>query len=242
MDFQTVINELEVTGIYIILPTEQLDRNVYVAVKDKLEKIGGKYNKKLKGFSFKSDPSSLLSKIQNGEKVNIKKDFQFFETPLELANRVVEEADIKEGHLVLEPSAGRGAIALQVSHLAIVDVCELFEENATHLKGVIRLNFLGNDFLSLPSEEKYDRVVANPPFSNNQDIDHIRKMYSMLKPGGRIVSVASSSWTFGSQKKQVEFREWLDELGADIQDVEEGTFKESGTNVRTTLIIIDKAA
>jgi len=39
-------------------------------------------------------------------------------------------------------------------------------------------------------------IIANPPFSNRQDIDHILTMYEVCEPGGRIVTLSSPSWIF----------------------------------------------
>lgn len=36
------------------------------------------------------------------------------------------------------------------------------------------------------------------------------------------------------------FEEWLELVGAEVQMVERGTFKEAGTNVGACIIIIDK--
>lgn len=85
-----------------------------------------------------------------------------------------------------------------------------------------------------------DRKIANPPFSKNQDIDHIRKMYECLKVGGRIVTIASKHWQISTNKKEAAFSEWLDKLDAEIIDVEAGEFKESGTSIATCIIVIDK--
>lgn len=76
--------------------------------------------------------------------------------------------------------------------------------------------------------------------NKNQDIDHIKKMYSLLAKDGQLITIASSSWTFGSQKKQVEFKRWLEEdVAANWVDLEGGEFKSSGTNVKGTLITIN---
>jgi uncharacterized protein YecE (DUF72 family) len=74
-------------------------------------------------------------------------------------------------------------------------------------------------------------LSQTPPFNKNQDIDHIQKMFSCLKKGGKLISIASKSWFYGNQKKQVAFREWLSMLGATIEKIENGAFKKSGTNV-----------
>jgi selenocysteine lyase/cysteine desulfurase len=64
-------------------------------------------------------------------------------------------------------------------------------------------------------------------------------MFSMLKSGGRLVSITSVSWTTGTQKKQVAFREWLNNHGAVVFLNEAGAFKSSGTTVATATIILN---
>jgi hypothetical protein len=64
-------------------------------VKNKLELIGGKWKGgKVGGFVFQEDPTDMLEQIANGENRKLKKEFQFFATPDELADKLVELADI----------------------------------------------------------------------------------------------------------------------------------------------------
>ncbi len=35
----------------------------------------------------------------------------------------------------------------------------------------------------------YSRVIMNPPFSHGQDIRHILRAFSLLRPGGVLVAV-----------------------------------------------------
>jgi acetylornithine deacetylase/succinyl-diaminopimelate desuccinylase-like protein len=65
-------------------------------------------------------------------------------------------------------------------------------------------------------------------------------MYEFLNVSGRLVSIASKSWQTGQQKLQKDFRDWLEEVGGEVEEVEAGAFKESGTNVATVIITIDK--
>lgn len=122
------------------------------------------------------------------------------------------------------------------------DICELMESNQDILEKNPSVHFIGDDFLALSAEynNSFDRIIANPPFSKNQDIDHIYKMYDVLADGGRIVTIASKHWQHSSKNKEKAFREWLDSVGAEIEDVGAGEFKESGTNVATVIIVIDK--
>jgi len=247
-----VLKQCTVENNIVKLPDVQLDRKLYQEVAGAIQAIGGKWKGgKVAGFVFPSGYESkieeLLGKVASGESTNLKKDFQFFATPAALADRLVQMAVICNTDLVLEPSAGQGAIieAIQrnVNLIIPVDYIELMDINRTILssKKLRAEQLIVNDFLDLEdSENEYDVIVANPPFTKNQDIDHIRKMYSVLKTGGRIVTLASTSWQHGSQKKQIAFREWLESIDAEISPVEAGAFKESGTMVPTVIIEINK--
>lgn len=241
---EQILQNCTVEGTVVKLPVGQLDRKLYLEVAKSLELIGGKWKGgKVSGFVFQTDPTELLNEIANGDKRNLKKEFQFFATPRELANELVFQAQIEPYHDILEPSAGQGAIVNAINNLypdLLVDCFELMPVNQTILKKNPQVVFLGDDFLKEDKCKKYDRIIANPPFTKNQDIDHILEMYKCLKPGGRLVSISSPSWSAGSQKKQILFRNWLDELGADLIEIKKGRFKESGTMVGGMIIIINK--
>lgn len=242
---EQVIQNCTISGNAVSLPDGQLDKKTYAGVKKKLEDIGGKWKTNKQAFVFESDPTELLARISQGEKVNLKQDFQFFSTPLSLGEYMVELAEIDEEDKVLEPSAGDGAILklLLKTDSAEIDAIELMEQNFLKLieiDGIRELSISQGDFLKMDAYEYYTKIVANPPFTKNQDIDHVRRMFMCLAPGGRIVTIMSQSWLTGTQKKQVAFKKWLEELGATIEKVDAGAFKESGTNVATTIVTINK--
>lgn len=238
-ELQISIGKCSLFENVVYLPIEQLSN--YQDVRKALINAGGTYNKNK--FIFSGDAKPYIDMLMKGDKVNIKKEYQFFATPPDLARRLVELANINSPDLlVLEPSAGQGAIVkalLNKEPGLIIHAYELMEANRTVLSSIKDCVILGEDFLQ-GNDHKFDRIVANPPFSKNQDINHVLKMYARLKKGGRIVSITSNSWRTGQQKKQVEFRNWLDSIDARIEDIDAGEFKESGTNISTTLLIIDK--
>lgn len=241
-----VLSMCNITYDHIVkLPDIKLDKKIYDEVKSIIDKNGGKWKGgKTQGFQFGFDPTELFEKLQSGEEVNNKKEFQFFATPDEVINLMITKASLEKTDVVLEPSAGQGAIVDRILPLCKeVHLCELMPENRQILekKGY---TVMGGDFLALNDNIneniKYNKIIANPPFSKNQDIDHVRKMYAMLKKGGRLVSIMSTSWMIGTQKKQEEFKIWLREIGASFEVIDEGAFKKSGTNVKTAMVTIDK--
>lgn len=243
MTKEDVLKDCKVSGNIVTLPPGQLDRKLYMEVAKSLELIGGKWKGgKVMGFVFNEDPSELLEQIQGGEKRNLKKEFQFFGTPDELADELVWDANIKEEDEILEPSAGQGAIVKAIQREFYqgrpVWGYELMPVNQTFLRKIPGFKLIDDDFLKC--DTSFDKIIANPPFNSNKDILHIRKMYDCLKPKGRLVTIASKHWEYSGNKKETEFRFWLREVGAKITDIQAGRFKESGTNIATCKIIIDK--
>lgn len=165
----------------------------------------------------------------------------FFPTPESRARHIVELADIEPGMKVLEPSAGNGMLAdAAKAQGADVETVEL----ASDLRDILKEKgheVVGDDFLAF-NGKGYDRIVMNPPFSNDMDIDHVRHAYDMLKPGGKMVAVMSSMAGERSNNKNRAFKDWLAELDATQEMDPEGTFKESinQTGVRTKTVEIEK--
>lgn len=238
-----VLQKCTVEGNIVKLPDVQLDRKLYLEVKKAIELIGGKWKGgKTWGFVFQTDPTDLLDSIANGKNVNLKKDFQFFATPKKIAEMLVDYANIENHDTVLDPSAGQGAIIQEINKQTNVcpDCFELMETNRIILKkSGLYFNLIGDDFLK-SDDRKYTKIVANPPFSKNQDIDHVYKMWSKLARGGRLVTIMSRHWMDSNNKKETQFREFLEGVYADTILLDAGEFKESGTNILTVIVIIDK--
>ena len=161
-------------------------------------------------------------------------------TPAKIADLAVSKfTSIEPDMTILEPSAGRGALVEAVHRRcpsAVVDCYELMPENVTFLEKVEGAHIIGTDFTK--AEGKWQRIIANPPFSGNQDIDHVYMMYDHLQIGGEMSVITSQHWKFAQDNKCQYFRQWLQDNNADITDIDSGEFKESNTSVATSLIHI----
>jgi hypothetical protein len=238
-DILNILDKCKIEGNILYLPEQQLDRKTYTDVNKCLDSIGGKWNKKAKGHVFEEDPTELLENLMLiGEITDIRKQFQYFPTPKEIALNMIEMADIKPGDILIEPSAGQGSISDYFPKDNPCLLIELNEANAKVLedKGFIVIidNFLNCSF------DKANKIIMNPPFSKQQDVDHILHAYELLKNGGTLVSVVSESPFFRENKKSVDFRNFLEENNAEVIELPDGAFKESGTMVKTRIIKIMK--
>lgn len=241
-NIMAILSRVTIEGNKIFLTCGQLDRKEYLAVNQVLENIGGKWNKKEKAHVYPEDPTEKFENVLLTGEIKPPENYGFFPTPENIVKKIIELADIQPDHAVLEPSAGQAAILSKVPPCARLDCVELLDDNIAFLRAK-GYNPIQADFLTVTNLlTKYDRIVANPPFSYKghpqADIDHIQHMLTFLKPGGRIVSVMSSGITFRQNKKSVDMREFIEAHGQ-IIPLPEQSFKQSGTNVNTIIIVIN---
>ena len=169
----------------------------------------------------------------------------YFPTPEPVARQVIELAGVREGHQVLEPSAGTGHIArLAAETGATVHCIELQSHMAEQLRrsGLYQTVVTGSFLECKPFPHLvFDRIVMNPPFENGADMDHVEHALQFLAPGGVLVAVLSSMSGLRNRKRDKAFMEVLDRYGAGRTELPRDAFKEAGTNVATCLIRLVRA-
>ncbi|MCA5613062.1 SAM-dependent DNA methyltransferase [Bacteroides fragilis] len=226
------------------LPQVQFNKKSYADAKKWIEEAGGSWQGgKVQGFTFPFNAERVFSILKDGKRCNLQQEYQFFETPDGVADWLVMLAGgIHEDDTVLEPSAGRGAL-IKAIHRAcpsvMVECYELMPENREFLHSLGNVILLGEDFAK-DSIGSYSKIIANPPFVNNQDIDHVRLMYERLEEGGTLAAITSPHWKFASEKKCAAFRQWIDEVHGQVFEIGAGEFKESGTSISTMAVVINK--
>lgn len=187
--------------------------------------------------------TKLTKKVEETIRANRNAYNDFFPTDNDtLADQVIDEADIQPGMKVLEPSAGMGHLADKIKDTgADLDVGEYAYTMSELLKAKGH-NVVSGDFLDYNPGEIYDRIVMNPPFSHDADVNHVTHALTMLKPGGRLVAITSSMAGDRSNSANKNFREYLDAVGAVERPNPDNSFKDSlnPTGVNTKTIIIDK--
>lgn len=177
----------------------------------------------------------MAARHENGTAPRAVSAFQLFQTPAEIAERMVFALEFWADGRVLEPSAGLGRIldALaprQPREVVAVEVsatiaAELYRQERPGVKLIQR------DFLTCTSVELgvFDAIAMNPPFHMRADIRHILHARTFLKPGGMVVALCLNTRHRAEALRQI----------ADTwEELPEGAFAKEGTRVSTVMLTI----
>lgn len=172
---------------------------------------------------------------KKAESTELSKDLQYYPTPKAAAETLIEQARLWKAESVLEPSCGCGRlldeIRLKDGNIKTFGV-EVDYNRAQEAKNKGHSVQVAN-FLKLSPQETFDRVIMNPPFAGKHYVKHIDHAYKFLKTGGRLVSIlpitAKTDHNILDKKYNCA---WY--------DLPFGSFRESGTNINTTIVVIDK--
>ncbi|MGW0009930.1 class I SAM-dependent methyltransferase [Streptomyces tendae] len=185
----------------------QLDRKLYERVNFALQALGGAWHRYKKAHIFTIDAADAIAGLLATGEVITDVDRGFYPTPQPTVERLLDLAELEPGCEVLEPSAGRGAIAEAVAARgAIVDCVELDTARAEHIRaGGYARQVTNADFFSVPVERRYQRVIMNPPFAGRQDIRHVERALRFIQPGGLLVAIMYGSLTYRSDRRTKDF-------------------------------------
>lgn len=253
--------EMRSDGALLKLPPGQLERKLYVEVNKALEGCGGKWNRKAAGHLFSSDPRAHLGVVvETGTGVNLQQARQAFYTPDAVADRVIALAEIEPGavRFILEPSYGGGSLIRAIKRAyperqsmvvhgkemdrAAHDAFDKTWRAAPRDYPTMHLECV--DFLTLSPpenarEDGYDSIVMNPPFTKGQDVAHVTHAFRFIKPDGLLVAVMPGSIpTRNRVKADKAFQKLYEDNGGRTEDVPDGAFAESGTNIRTVIVTL----
>jgi predicted RNA methylase len=172
----------------------------------------------------------LAARHENGTAPRAVSAFQLFQTPPELAARLVAALGDSVRGRILEPSAGLGRIldvlptGCDVVAVEMAPQCagELYQQNRPGVR------ILQRDFLACTVAEfgLFDAVAMNPPFHMRADIRHILHALTFLKPGGKLAALCMDT------RHRAEA---LRGLAHSWEVIPAGAFNKEGTGVGTVL-------
>lgn len=197
----------------------------------------------LKEMAPKNDPNKdkLRELLIKARSFNIP---GFFPTSDNLILMMLKEAQIRPGEVILEPSAGIGSICDHIKEYhpnCIVDCVEI-NHSLVEILNLKKHNPYHGDIFDYNVSIKYDKIIMNPPFENNQDIEHVMHCYeNYLKEGGRLIALTSIGAYKNTRTINNRFKQWLSTKPYSIQEISNafnGAFR--NTSVSVILFVIEK--
>lgn len=245
-----VLRGAEIDGNKVRI-VQQLDQKLYAEVAKLLKKYGAKWNRKEQANIIPDAylPQFLedLSSGQLRKQKSIQQEIGFFPTPMEYAEILVRRvSSFIPGGMVLEPSAGHGALidAALAYRPDGINAIESFRANFEVLLEKYKENpfvsFGQMDFLETVPVPNYDVVLMNPPFGKNQGAKHLLHALRYLKPTGHLAAIMPAGVEHNSDQYNSLIRRFVRDSGEQLERQPNGAFAESGTNVATTYVFIAK--
>ena len=178
--------------------------------------------------------------------------FQQFSTPVDLAALAVLAAQARATDIVLEPSAGHGALVSLLPPVAEIHLNELDAKRRDKLKllfdAATLTGFDGAMLTSLAASDLQPTLILmNPPFSRSQGrgadefaaVRHLRAAIAKLSPGGRIVAIMPDWFTTSAKMERI-YRDTFANCTVQTSCRLAKCYHKQGTSVAVRLMVIDK--
>lgn len=227
------------------LALPQMDPKLYTKVASVLEACGIQWNRKRKTHVLSPDSlQELRAAVESGIYYDSARALEFFatakETARDLALMLADKLRDEDAPIVLEPSAGEGALIcalLEVMPNARVVGVELDPRRARTLAerfaGDPRVTIHQGDILTF-SHAGFDGVIMNPPFEAS--LSHVMHTFSLLKPTGTLVGIAMTT-----RKKDRDMALFLQQRGALVWPTEDKAFVGTTVNATCFRILNDRS-
>ena len=180
----------------------------------------------------------------------------FYPTPQALADKLLEGIDNRLVHSVLEPSAGKGDLAMAFVqkrrrwtgrwYRDDKEAVKTFDVDCIEIDPTLRQTLEGqgfrvvhDDFLTYQTQKRYDLILMNPPF--DQGAEHLLKALELSERGGKVRCLLNAETLrnpYSEARRQLAKK--LAEYGADIQ-YQSNAFShaERRTDVEIAIVSVD---
>jgi len=211
--------------------TERIDPELWKAVVKVLTLLGGSHQTRRSAFTFGYDCRAAVQRvITTGECRSPAKAEGYVPTPDDLAEELTtapfsDLARMPAGSRVLEPSFGDGQLVRaileandEIHVVAVEPNHQRAERLGDHGGRVTVIDTSFEEYAAGPGKgQLFDAVVMNPPFAVPGQpsiwIDHVTMAWNMLEPGGRLVAVVPSGFTFREDRCHRDLRQLATDFG-----------------------------
>lgn len=173
----------------IVMPNVRQYPDLVKKELDSIFRILGAVEIKPEVYEFEFWPMTAFKVIAISGALPDQKTHQFYPTLGELQRAAMDECAPCAGDSLLEPSIGFGSLLRNLP--ADVKVTGVEHNHIAAVCSRLRWDTHQQDFLSTTVKQlgQFDRVLMNPPYSNNRWKLHLHHARQFVKPEGRIVAI-----------------------------------------------------
>nr|AAA21850.1 ORF1; product contains two amino acid motifs which commonly occur in modification methylases but it does not play any detectible role in the ORF2-encoded restriction in vivo; GTG start codon [Proteus vulgaris] len=199
---------------------------------DSIFRILGAVELKPEVYEFEFWPMEAFKAIAISGTLPDQKTHQFYPTTGELQKAAMDECDPQEGDSLLEPSIGFGTLLRNLPEGIKVTGVETNSVAAACSR--LRWDTYQQNFLNATVKQLglFERVLMNPPYSQNRWKLHVKHAQQFVKSEGRIVAILPGSATQDNVKALIERECSVNQVGS-----YENAFDK--TNINVKLFVID---
>ncbi|WP_116892919.1 DUF4942 domain-containing protein [Pseudomonas savastanoi] len=177
-----------------------------------LEDIGAEVSfnrdKSMAWVRFDYEPRPVIEQLIFGGVVPEQASYQFYPTKSRISKDAAQRLCVEAGKRYCEPSAGLGDLACHLP-MATTTCIELAQVRAKVLEAkgynTVKADFL--EWAKRNSDQRFDGILMNPPFSKGRALAHIIAAASLLAEDGRLVAILPASMT-GTQPLEGFSHDW----------------------------------
>lgn len=193
--FGSVSREVVPNVYYVNYST---DKHVNDRIDEVLRHIGGVKQPNAQSlWVFDYNPISVCERIQFDGSIPDFKSHQFYPTPIEIIHEAVMALELESEHSVLEPSAGIGDIVIRLN--GNVTAVEISSLHSDIIKERTDATVITKDFMKWKCNERFDRIIMNPPYSQGRWKAHTMRAIEFLKEDGVLVAILPKTAVTGLQ-------------------------------------------
>lgn len=192
------------------------------------------------------------------------RDYSKFYTPKEEAKELIAlAAPLVSGMKLLEPSFGQGSLirAAKQNNMGVHIVgyeiqYEPYNEFAqwitssfevtplrndmTTVFNSLNLTIHNKDFLAIPIKEKFDRIVANPPFDGDKWVSHLIKMFYLLTATGKMVCIVPRTFILTGTSTSAFLSTYFGDHLEQVLEIDNWATNNDGSEIELNTIIVKK--
>lgn len=173
----------------------------------------------------------------------MERNYEKFFTPDAVADQMVELSEIKDKMRILEPHAATGQIVraiLRTKKNVIIDCVEINFDYVVQMRDLDINSIHICNFLNFSTKQKYDRVIANPPFGNEINLpEHFWRMFELVDHGGILTSIVPADFEI---ENKIDLRKYQNMFQSTIEEMQIDNWcnNSDGTETKIKIVKIKK--